>query len=102
VYFNDGLKANLKFRQFIVKYATLIKCEDDVFYHILFEIYKDHFERDIMTEEEFSNVVKSETEYFGIVPRMSGQFDLKRFIEVMKEAMFKVEEYQGRLAITTE
>lgn len=50
-YFNDNLKSNIKFRQFIVKYATIVKCEPSIFYHILFELYKNNFERDFMNED---------------------------------------------------
>lgn len=49
-YFNDNSKKNIKFRPFIVKYATITKSEPSVFYNILFEIYKDDLERDAMTE----------------------------------------------------
>ena len=40
-FFYDNQNNNIRFRHFIVKYATLTKCEPTIFYRILFEIYKN-------------------------------------------------------------
>jgi hypothetical protein len=53
VYFTDSQDGGLKFRQFVVKYATIVKCDRPVFCHILFELYKDALDRDLMTQLEF-------------------------------------------------
>lgn len=49
-YFTDRQNNNIKFRQFVVKYATVVKCEPNVLYNILFEIYKESLERDLMND----------------------------------------------------
>jgi len=38
----------------MIKYAVLTKCEPEIFYKILFEIYKETPEIELMSEEDFS------------------------------------------------
>lgn len=49
-YFTDRQNNSIKFRQFVVKYATIVKCEPNVLYNILFELYKESLERDLMND----------------------------------------------------
>lgn len=53
-FFNDQSNQNINFRQFMIKYAVLTKCEPEIFYKILFEIYKETPEIELMSEEDFS------------------------------------------------
>ena len=49
-YYTDNEGEEIAFRQFIIKYATLIKAEPQILTNILFEIYKDSIDSPRMTQ----------------------------------------------------
>ena len=40
-YFNDGRNQNIGFRQFMIKYATILRSELSILGKIIFELYRE-------------------------------------------------------------
>jgi hypothetical protein len=87
----------------MVKYATLLKSEPSVFSKILFEIYKEDVEAEMLSPEKFETFLKNETARFPDPPASPSSFlTADQFIEFLASSRFKLPEYQSSLAITSE
>ena len=94
--------SGLRFKEFVIKYATLNRCDEKTLSDIIyFLISSSSHSEDPLTQEEYARFVREERECFGFEPSYCSQKFITRgeFYESLNSSGFFWDDYRKRFSL---